>query len=255
MFFTIYFLIASSLGEIDLNQVNSHNLFKEGKEEVYSIRYRWLMQDIAVGTLKTRFNGKFAMNGNTIWNFYAEAKSNEMANNLKQPFCVTMESWVDQSFKSLRFNKTEDWHGRKKKIQICIDQFNNRGSWDVSYSKDKNDFFTGEILPSSRDLLALLYLLKAIPAESLGVGKSWSINMVRENKSKTDSLYSDSLQAMISAIEIITIQGRETKCFVFEIEYRENNFLGSTEKIKIWLNRRHRIMMLQRGNFTLVLKK
>ena len=252
MFFTIYFVVAlSSFCEVDLCQMNLNNLFHNDTEEIFSVKHRFVNQDITVGTLKTRFNGRVIMNGNAVWNFSAEVKSNGIADKIK-PFEMTMESWVEpKGFKTLRFEKNENQSAKQKRIQIYLDQFNNRASWIIS-SPSKKRSFTGEILPGSRDLLTLLWLLRTMPAESLVVGKSWFINMVRE---RPDSIYSDSLPATISATEIVKIQGKRIECFIFEVDYKRNNFLGSTEKIRIWLDREHQIIMIKRGLNTLVLKK
>ncbi|MFA5051088.1 MAG: DUF3108 domain-containing protein [Patescibacteria group bacterium] len=239
MLFTIYFLIFLNLGGID-------------SEDVYSVRWRCASQDFIVGALILRTD-RIILNGKEVYDFSIEAKNNDKLGKLK-PFCITMESWAEvEGLQTLRFEKFEDLQGRQKKVRIFLDQFNNQATWGI-LSTDKEYLFTREILSDSKDLLTLFHLLKSIPVESLEIGKLWLVNMIKESPSDSDSTYSNSLPVVISAIEKIKIKDEEIECFVFEVSYKDD-FLGSTEKIKIWLSKEHQIIMLKRKDINLILNQ
>ncbi|MFA6146108.1 MAG: DUF3108 domain-containing protein [Patescibacteria group bacterium] len=238
MFFTIYFLIAiSSFCEVD-------------SVDVYFVKYR-LIKDNTVGTLISRTN-QMILNGKEVYYFSTEAKSNGMVSELR-PFYMKMESWTEaENLRTLRVKKSEDLHGKKKDVEIFLDQSNSQAVWNVS--ADKEYSLTEKILPDSKDLLTLLYILKAIPTESLAIGKSWNINMVKEFPSVSDTVYSNTLPAIISRFEKKNLEGKEIWCFVFEISYKDD-FLGKSEKILIWLSKEHKIEILKRGSCVLILKQ
>ncbi|MDD5625727.1 MAG: DUF3108 domain-containing protein [Patescibacteria group bacterium] len=236
MLFTIYFLIFLNFSEID-------------SVDVYSVNYR-LIRDNTVGTLVSR-TSQIILNGKRVYYFSTEAKSNGMVSEFK-PFHTTQESWAEiENLQTLHIKKYEDLHGNKKNVEIFLNQLDHQGIWNISANKEYS--LTENILPNSRDLLTLFYLLKAIPTESLAIGKSWNINMVKEFPSVSDTVYSSTLPAIISRFEKKNLEGREIWCFVFEISYKDD-FLGKTEKILIWLSE-HKIEIIKRGSCVLILKQ